>query len=306
MAAPESGMTFHPHARCRWCSGRFVRLYDTQWLCESDACQQKQIAHATLKDPRPEDASSPYLYLPTPAQVELRECKTKKLLWGGAAGGAKSHGLRWDAYFWCAQIEGYEVLLMRRTYPELESTHLLRMERDAKVLGAKYRSQHRMLEWPNGSFIKAGHCESKSDLSKLLSTEYDDIRIDEASTFEGKLIREIGSRARSAKPAVVERGGAYFRLGSNPGGVGALYLRDAYITKSLDLDEFPDYDASEYAFIPAKVSDNPFLDPTYEKELRQLDRGRREQLLDGSWDVFVGQFFADFSADLHVSAMEAP
>ncbi len=245
--------------------------------------------------------ANPYLYIPTPAQVELQECRTKKLLWGGAAGGAKSHGIRWDAYYWCAKIPNYECLLMRRTYPELESTHLLRMDRDQHALGAKYNSQKRTLTWPNGSFIKAGHCESKSDLSKLLSTEYDDARIDEGSTFERDLLIEIGTRVRSTKPEVLARGtDGFVRIGSNPGGVGAPYLEDAYIKKSMDPEEFPDYDPSDYTFIPARVRDNPYLSPMYEKELMQLRPKRRQQLLDGEWGVFDGQFFQAFDLPMHV------
>ena len=245
--------------------------------------------------------ASPYLYLPTPAQVELRECSTKKLLWGGAAGGAKSHGLRWDAYYWCAKIPNYESLLMRRTYPELESTHLLRMEREQHVIGAKYNSQKRMMTWENGSFIKAGHCESKGDLTKLLSTEYDDARIDEGSTFDPPLLREIPTRVRSTKPEVVARGcDGFVRIGSNPGGVGAQYLEDAYITKDVDRDEFPDYAPDEYTFIPARIVDNPYLSVAYEKELKQLDKKRRQQLLDGEWGVFEGQFFSLFDPSVHV------
>lgn len=248
-------------------------------------------------------AESPYLYLPTPAQVELRECRTKKVLWGGAAGGAKSHGLRWDAYYWCEKIPNYEVLLMRRSFPELESTHLLRMEREQHLLGASYNGQKRVMTWPNGSFIKAGHCESKSDMQKLLSTEYDDARIDEGSTFEGSLLREIASRARSSKPEVEERGGAFFRTTSNPGGVGAMYLQDAYITKDMDREEFPFYAPEDYTFIPARTVDNPYLDKSYEKELMQLDKTRRQQLLDGEWGVFQGQFFGGFDPSVHVKEL---
>jgi hypothetical protein len=296
---------FHTVAKCRWCGGRFYAIHDeTQWLCETESCAARQIDNA-IQGPRAVDGTARYLYLPTPAQVELRECRTKRLLWGGAAAGAKSHGLRWDAYRWCMEIPNYEVLLMRRTFPELESTHLLRMGREAESVGAKYRSQFRMMEWPNGSFIRAGHCESKADLTKLLSTEYDDARIDEASTFDGRLVREIVSRARSSKPLVKARGGAFGRLTSNPGGPGAVYLRDAYITHDMDRDEFPDYRPTEYTFIPARVSDNPYCSADYTGDLMELDRDRRAQLLDGNWDVHVGQFFENFNPDQHVVNMEA-
>ncbi len=285
-------------SRCRWCGEPFIWEDAGYFLCSTPEHADRQLKHALRG---PEDAGGGYLYVPTPAQVELRECKTKKLLWGGAAGGAKSHGLRWDAYFWCMTIPNYECLLMRRSYPELESTHLLRMERDQASVGAKYDKMKRMMIWPNGSFIKAGHCESKSDLTKLLSTEYDDVRIDEGSTFEGELTREISSRARSAKPDVKARGGAVVRIGSNPGGRGAVFLKDFYIDKNPDPQEFPDYDPIEYTFIPARISDNPYLDDTYESELKQLDADRRRQLLDGDWTVFVGQFFSKWQPERRAS-----
>ena len=294
-------MTTHPTAKCRWCGSPFVTYQQYFWVCPTPEHLDRQLSHAirlVLEDP-----DSTLLYVPTPAQVELRECKTKKLLWGGAAGGAKSHGLRWDAYFWCRTIPGYEVLLMRRSFPELESTHLLRMERDATALGATYRAGERKLQWPNGSFIKAGHCESKSDMTKLLSTEFDDVRIDEGSTFEPVTLKEISSRARTSKPQVQERGGAIVRITSNPGGVGARFLRDAYINKQIDPEEVAQYDPNEYTFIPARIPDNPYLDPSYEKELNQLDPTRRNQLLNGEWGIFEGQFFRDWRTQSHVVSL---
>lgn len=298
-------MTVHPIAQCRWCGGRFVQVYAAQWLCETDACQHRQIAHATLIDPRPEDGSTPYRWLPTPSQVEVLDSTAPNLLFGGSAGGSKSFGLRWNAYTNCMAIENYEVLLLRRTFPELESTHLIRMDRDADkhsgFLPAVYGKQERMLRFHNGSFIRGGHCESESDMSKYLSTEYDEIIFDEASTFKPSVMLEISSRARSSKPAVIARGGAFVRYGSNPGGPGALFLKDFFISRTPDPDRFTGYRAQDYAFIPAKVYDNPYLDPAYVHRLNQLEPDRRAQLLDGNWDVFVDQFFGGFSPAIHVS-----
>lgn len=299
-------MTVHPIAQCRWCGGRFVQVYQTQWLCETDACQHRQIAAATLKDPRPEDGTSPYVWLPTPTQVELAESAAPNLLLGGAAGGSKSAGLRHNAYRNCQAIDNYEVLLLRRTFPELESTHLVRMDQDADphrgTITAKYSKGDRTLRFPNGSFIKGGHCESDSDMSKYLSTEYDEIIFDEASTFHPSVMLEISSRARSSKPAVVARGGAFVRYGSNPGGIGALFLKDFFITRTPDPERFPAYRPEDYAFIGAKVYDNPYLDPAYLQRLKQLEPDRRAQLLDGNWDVFVDQFFGGFDPAIHVQA----
>lgn len=235
---------------------------------------------------------SDYLRVPTPAQVDLRECRIANALFGGAAGGSKSDGLRWDLYYWCQKIPNYQALLMRRTFPELEETHILAMKREAELVGAEYSKGEKRLEWQNGSFIKAGHCESASDLSKMLSREYDHGVFDEASTFEQDLLTEITSRIRSDKPEVIARGGDFARYGSNPGGPGALYLKDHFITKDPDADEFPGYNPDLYAFIPAKISDNPYLQADYAtRRLAPLKKSRRQQLEDGNWDVFGSQFF---------------
>jgi Terminase-like family. len=250
------------------------------------------------------------LWVPTPAQVELREATVPNLLWGDSAGVAKSFGLRWNGISNCLDIPNYEVLLLRRTYPELEETHLKDMEREALLMNehgpmeAVYRKGERRLWFENGSFIKAGHCESESDMTKMLSREYDEIIFDEGSTLIPKTMLEISSRARSAKPLVVARGGAFVRTGSNPGGIGALYLKDFYIDRKPDPEEYPDYDPNDYGYIPGRLTDNPYLDVRYEKRLKQLGATRRRQLLAGDWSVFDGQFFA-FDSSIHVAALEA-
>ena len=52
-----------------------------------------------------------------------------------------------------------------------------------------------------------------------------------------------------------------------------------------------------YSFIPAGVRDNTALmraEPDYVKRLESLPDKLREAWLNGSWDVFEGQFFSDF------------
>jgi hypothetical protein len=54
------------------------------------------------------------------------------------------------------------------------------------------------------------------------------------------------------------------------------------------------------AFVPAKATDNPHIDPSYLKYLNALPERRRRQLRDGDWDVFDGQFFDSWNRDIHV------
>jgi hypothetical protein len=245
---------------------------------------------------------SPWIYLPTPAQVDFYECRARNVLYGGAAGGGKSASLRWALYRDCMRIPNLTCLLLRRTFPELESTHLHDMQREQTMVGGIFNGTNRTMKWPNGSLIRAGHCESAKDMSKYLSTEYGRVAFDEGSTFVERIVLEIASRARTSNPDLMAAGGAAVWIGSNPGGPGALFLRDHFIDKTPDRDRFPKYDANAYAFIPARVQDNPYLDPAYVQRLEQLEPERQRQLLDGDWSVFYGQFFGGFNPAVHVGA----
>jgi hypothetical protein len=99
---------------------------------------------------------------------------------------------------------------------------------------------------------------------------------------------------------VRERGGEYVRIGSNPGGPGHMFLREFFIDKNPDPDEFPDYMPEDYAFMPGLLQDNPYLAPSYLRRLLQLEPGRRNQLIDGDWSTFVGQHFEMFNPAIHV------
>ena len=250
---------YHKVARCRWCGEKFYRVFETQWFCKTKKCQTRQKRHAIKKPEEVPEDESPYIYLPTPAQVELHESKAPNLLWGGSAGGSKTFGLRWDLYKWCQDIPNFRALLLRRTFPELERTHLLDMrkeggtQKEPGMLGpvAYYARGERRMLFENGSFIEAGHCESANDMMRYLSSEYDQICFDEWSTFDEEPIVEISSRARSSNRAVEDRGGAFVRGGSNPGGPGALYLRDHFILGKPDPEDYPRYNP---AFLPVHPS----------------------------------------------------
>jgi hypothetical protein len=67
-----------------------------------------------------------------------------------------------------------------------------------------------------------------------------------------------------------------------------------------------EYDAANYEFIPARVSDNPIYaqDENYLKTLRALPLHLRRAFLDGDWDVFAGQYFDRFDFARHVRRAE--
>ena len=132
----------------------------------------------------------------------------------------------------------------------------------------------------------------------MLSTEYDRITLDEGVTFQERQITELSGRRRTSNPRVEElMGGAGVRIGSNPGGEGHGYLRAAYITKDPDPFDYPDYDPAMYHFIPAWLRDNPYADKNYEKTLKQQQKDRARQLLEGDWNAYMGAFMPMFQKE---------
>jgi len=293
-------------AVCCWCEGELVRdraldgpAKEARYVCQRPECRTRQLTFAVQGERPNRDGKrvKGYLYLPSPRQVEFHEQGALHVLFGGAAGPGKSYALRWDAYQRCLRNPNYEALLLRRTFPELQKTHMRRAAREAPWFGASFLASEHVVKFHNGSLLEFGHCDTDASVSKYLSSEYDWIGFDELVTFEPDIAFEIMSRARTSTP----NRSAIIKAGSNPGGVGALWVRDFFITQTPDLDRYPRYDASQWAFVPAKLDDNPYLDPRYETgTLANLTEARYQQLRHGDWYVFDGQFFSSFSETKHV------
>jgi hypothetical protein len=282
----------HPHATCCWCGRHFTQIPSGQWECPTPACAAQQYAWGiaiTVGDTKRQ------VFLPTPRQVEFFRAQRQfvRTLYGGAAGGAKSHVLRWGLYRVCLSVRRLSTIIIRANYKDLEETHLLHLERDAPLFGAKYNRGERRMYFPQtGSTIVGGHMDDKVAKEGYLSREYDVIVPDELVTYdEGDMI-ELFSRARTSNPDVVAKlGGPKVWAASNPGPRGALWVRDFFITKQPDKDKYPKFKPEWHTFVQAKVDDNPYVDLTYRDNLDQMPEPRRSQLLEGDWSVFEGSFF---------------
>ncbi len=289
----------HPRAVCCWCGAHFVRglaLETAVWLCPTAACWQRQASHAlyaTVKGGKKE-----CLFVPLPRQVEFFESTEPYVLFGGAAGGAKSKALRFFAYRECLRVPGFRVLLLRRTYGELEQTHLRDAEMEAPKFGAACVPSMNLVRFPNGSLIQFGHCQSTGDAARYLSAEYDLILFDELVTFEEGQYLLIGSRARSTKPGVVPR----VLAGTNPGGPQAHWVRSRFLDRTVDRADYPEFNAADYRYIPSKLEDNPYFDERYDKVLQALPPELRRAYRDGDWDIFPGQYFPEWRKARHVTA----
>jgi hypothetical protein len=263
-----------------------------------------------------------WFYNPTPVAVPFHSSKTPNILFGGAAGGSKSHSARWDALRHCLAIPDFRAIIMRRTFEELKRNHLDRARGECERINAYLgkdvvnliTTEHEIRVDCHGpgreSKIIFGHCQNLGDEERYLGDAYDAFYPDEAATFERKQIIGIAGRLRSEKRGVVARLGAT----SNPGGAHTLWLKEWFIDRCEDQirTENPKYRKERYQFIQAMLYDNPYyMDPdgtytNYEERLFAYDPERRRQLLLGDWTALAGQFFPEFSPSRHVAELSIP
>ncbi len=237
------------------------------------------------------------LYEARPKQCELHAAKEPYVLYGGAAGGMKSHGLRWHGIMLCLTYPNFRCLLLRRQSTELETTHLLNIRTELPETVAKLNHGKGFLDFTNGSLIKFGHCNTDGDFGSHLSSEWDAILIDEAGQFTAYMLTMFPSRLRTTKGIRTQ-----YVLASNPGGPGHQYLKEHFIEHHVRDESAKEYHPEQWRFIPAKATDNPFLDDEYIAKLRALPAQERAMYLDGSWDLAYGNLFADLTVGVHLVA----
>lgn len=304
--------TPHGTAKCCWCSAALQvdDIFGLRcWTCPN--CYERQVQHALLLPQK--KGGYQCRYVPLPSQVLFEECEAKNALWGGQAGPGKSFGARWWLYKRSLAVPGHQALLLRENWEQLEKTHLREMERELPLLGA--RLVERTAKFPNGSVIDCGHMSEADSVSRYLSTEYGAIVPDEASRYpvdsDGiSPLVELATRARKVYTDVKGREvRPRFMPVSNPGGPSAGWLLDMFIDQKPDFEKFPAlrdrYDPSQWAYIPARLDDNPYQDPEYEATLSGLAKFRFEQLRHGNWHVFSGQFFQEWLPSVHVRSLLA-
>ena len=130
--------------------------------------------------------------------------RATEILYGGAAGGGKSHLLRVAALAWCADIPGLQVYLFRRTHPELAKNHLEGAGSFPALLSAwtgagfvRINLSQNVIRFGNGSGIHLSHCQYPRDLLHYQGAEIHVLMIDELKVALGHVQfsarpREIG------------------------------------------------------------------------------------------------------------------
>jgi len=231
---------------------------------------------------------------PNPKQLEFFNADTAHVCYGGARGGGKSWAMRRKFVLLALRYDGLKLLLLRRTFPELEGNHIIPLQQELGK-SVKYNTTQRVFLFPNGSFIKMGYCDSEGDVYQYQGQEYDVVGLEEATHFTESQMRFLTTCNRSTRTDFSPR--MYYTC--NPGGIGHAWVKRLFISRDFTENE----NEEDYTFIPATVHDNAVLmeaNPQYIRQLDALPEHMRRMMRDGDWDVMEGQYFSEFRRDLHV------
>lgn len=233
----------------------------------------------------------------TKKQHQFITADADEILFGGAAGGGKSYGQLIDALLYALKYPRSKQLILRRTFPELDKS-LIRVSLELYPGDIyKYNSGKHVGRFANGSIIDFGYCDNQNDVYKYQSAEYDMIRFDELTHFTEEMYLYLISRLRGANNYP-----KHIKSSTNPGGVGHQWVKDRFINLG-QADTVHQTPAGTRVFIPSKIQDNRFLlqaDPGYLTRLENLAENDKKALLYGDWDIFEGQYFTEFSREVHV------
>lgn len=233
-----------------------------------------------------------------------------EILYGGAAGGGKSHLMRVAAMCWATAVPGLQVYLFRRTHPDLMKNHMegpsgfpVLLAKWTQTGLCKINYSQNFIEFRNGSKIFLCHCQHEKDVFKYQGAEIHVLMMDELTHFSETQYRFLRGRVRLGGLQVPEPyAGRFPRVlcGANPGGVGHNWVKLSWIDFAPPM-EIRRADRIEGGmlrqYIPAKLEDNPTLlvnDPDYEHRLEGLGNPELVRAMrDGDWDIVAGGMFDD-------------
>ncbi len=251
-----------------------------------------------------------------PKQSLAFQSDATEILYGGAAGGGKSHLMRCCAIAWAVDIPGIQIYLFRRTYPDLWKNHMEGPSSFPALLGewissgfVKLNLGDSQVIFGNGSKIHLCHCQNEKDVFKYQGAEIHALLIDELTHFSEKIYRFLRGRCRlgAFSNSIPEKWvGQFPRImaGANPGGIGHHFVKATFIDGVVPLVKRK-MDKREGGmvrqYIPARLDDNPTMDDGYADKLSGLgNEALVRAMLDGDWEIVAGAYFTEFSRDKHV------
>lgn len=262
-----------------------------------------------------------------PKQTRAFLSRGTEQLYGGAAGGGKSHLMRVAAISWCLAIPGLQVYIFRRTYPDLWQNHMEGPTGFPQMLAEFSQSGicrivDKEIRFHNGSKIYLRHCQYPKDVLSYQGAEIHVLMIDELTQWPKDMYTYLRGRLRMVGIDLPEQFRAGYpgpdgRMnewdlfprvlnGANPGGIGHNWVKAGWVDRGPGLHRMPKNDGGMIrVYVPARLEDNPKLvesDPAYEDRLEGLGNAALVRAMRlGDWDIVAGGALDDvWQRDKHV------
>ena len=230
-------------------------------------------------------------YSPLPKQAEFHGMSAKYRLFVGGWGNGKTSAGCAEAFALALEYPGSVGLIMRKTRPELKATtehqflhggggnpHTDWTGCPEEVIKSHNKSENK-LTLINGSII---HFWPADDPDKLSNLNLGWFLIDQAEEVPEEIFQMLQGRLRQRN---APRCGV---LLANPNGHDWIWRRFIYMRES------------GHGHVHAKTKDNPNLPRDYVESLEKMPKAWVERFMEGSFEVFSGQIFPEFSSDVHV------
>ena len=251
-------------------------------------------------------------------QTEFLAAGEREVLYGGSAGGGKSFAMLADPLRYMGH-PAFSGLLLRHTTEELRELIFKSQELYPKVWkGIKW--SERKMQWvaPSGARLWMSYLDRDQDVMRYQGLAFSWIGFDELTQWSSPFAwNYMRSRLRSTAHDLP----IFMRATTNPGGIGHQWVKkmfidpapfgEAFDATDIETGEVLKYPAGhpkagkalfKRRFIPARLSDNPYLSESgdYEAMLLSLPEHQRKQLLEGDWDIKEGAAFTEFDRRIHV------
>ena len=229
--------------------------------------------------------------------LALQVNDVSEILYGGSRGGGKTDaGIVWLLKE--SNNPNFRGLVIRKNSEDLADW----IDRAGRLYThATISGKPATIKFPSGAIIRTGHLKDDQAYTKYQGHEYHRIVIEELTqipTEESylKLISSCRSTVEGLTPQVFAT--------ANPGGKGHNWVKQRWQIGVKPVNKsFPDPVSKRLRmFIPATVDDNPTLvksDPDYVRFLDSLPEPLRSAWRNGDWNVFSGQYFAEFHPRVH-------
>jgi len=243
-------------------------------------------------------------FLPTKKQKEAHKAlqQNRVVLYGGAIRGAKSYWGCMEIISFCFQYPNSRWLMLRETLPVIKNTLLKTFTENFLNNGwsqyvKDFNQQTLILTWVNGSqiiFMAEGY-DTDKELNRFRGLE-----------INGAFIDEVNEIQEVTFDKVIERSGSWFHSPGCPTKILMSCNPSANWVKTRFYDRYVNNTLPEgFAYIQAKITDNPHIPKDYLESLKMLPMYQYEVFVNGNWDIQLktgGEFYKCFELDKHIKS----